>query len=543
MKSLIINLLIIVLTLTSFGVTGSNILMIFPAPSYSHTIAAKVLAKNLVERGHSITLLTTDARPMNHPNITQIDLSFSYQLWNDGFDFVAYKENNVGIENMIESFALTMYEVLVKQMGSTDVQSLIKDRNRTKFDLVIVEAMGFLPYHAFAELYDAPLMGFNSFDAPMDFHMSQGNYVNPFVVNEAALFPYLGELSFLERWNVIKIMAKVAWTVVLNPEILNRYKYLIKTFFPMIEATPQELLDRVEFLMINTHPALGFVRPLVPTTVQLGFIHIEPARALPVDLQRFLDGSRNGVIYLSLGSNVKASKLNPKYIKTFLRVFESLDYDVIWKWETNEMENKPENVMLSKWLPVSMQRNLFRSRMFKKDFCFLSRQQRDLLEHPNIKLFITQGGHQSMEEAIHCKVPVIVIPFLGDQYANANRLEKLKVGLQLDLLEMNEENLREKIIEALEPELKRNMQKLHELVYDQPISSLEKAIFWIEHVIRHKGAKHLEFKGKTVPIYQAWCLDFIVIFVVLSIAISFVSWKVLVKLFKSFSSSNKRKTE
>jgi glucuronosyltransferase len=42
-------------------------------------------------------------------------------------------------------------------------------------------------------------------------------------------------------------------------------------------------------------------------------------------------------------------------------------------------------------------------------------QQRDLLEHPKIKLFITQGGHQSMEEAIHCKVPVLVIPFLGDQ--------------------------------------------------------------------------------------------------------------------------------
>jgi hypothetical protein len=196
-------------------------------------------------------------------------------------------------------------------------------------------------------------MGFNSFDAPMDFHISQGNYVNPFVVNEAALFPYIGELSFIERWNVIKRMAKIAYTVVIKPEILNRYKFLIKEFFPMVNSTPQELLDKVEFLMVNTHPALGFIRPLVPTTIQLGFIHIEKAKPLPKDLQRYLDGSKNGVIYLSLGSNVKASKLSPKYIKTFLTVFASLDYDVIWKWETNEMENKPENVMLEKWLPVS----------------------------------------------------------------------------------------------------------------------------------------------------------------------------------------------
>jgi len=285
----------------------------------------------------------------------------------------------------------------------------------------------------------------------------------------------------------------------------------------MIESSPQELLDKVEFLMVNTHPALGFIRPLVPTTIQLGFLHIEQAKPLPNDLQRYLDGSKNGVIYFSLGSNVKASKLNPKYIKTFLRVFESLDFDVIWKWETNEMENKPENVMLSKWLP-----------------------QRDLLEHPKIRLFITQGGHQSMEETIHCKVPVLVVPFLGDQYANANRLEKLKVGLQIDLLKMDEKNLREKIIEATKPEYKKNMQKLHELVYDQPMTSLEKATFWIEYVAR-RGAKHLEFKAKNVPFHQKYCLDFIAIFALLSIATLYVSWKILVKLFKSFSLRNKSK--
>lgn len=372
MKILIKLAILIVIALTDYGTLGANILMIFPAPSYSHTIAARVLANNLVERGHAITLITTDARPMNHPNITQIDVSFSYQLWNDGFDFVAYKEKGFGIENMIEKFAHTIYEVLVMQLSSPEVQNLVKQRHQQKFDLIIVESMGFLPYHAFAELYDAPLMGFNSFDAPMDFHMSQGNYVNPFVVNEAALFPYLDDLSFVERWNVIKRMAKIAYTVVIKPDLFNRYTFLIKEYFPMINSTPQELLDKVEFLMVNTHPALGFIRPLVPTTIQLGFIHIEKAKPLPGDLQRYLDGSKNGVIYLSLGSNVKASKLNQKYINTFLRVFESLDMDVIWKWEANEMKNKPNNVLLSKWLPVSMMKSFFRQPLLTSFLIFFS---------------------------------------------------------------------------------------------------------------------------------------------------------------------------
>lgn len=389
MKFLIALIFIVVTTLTNHGSFGANILMVFPAPSYSHTIAARVLANNLVERGHSITLLTTDARPMNHPNITQIDLSFSYQLWNDGFDFVTYKENGIGIESMIESFAHTIYDVLVMQLSSPDVQNLIKQRHRLKFDLVIVESMGFLPYHSFAELFNAPLMGFNSFDAPMDFHISQGNYVNPFVVNEAALFPYIDELSFSERWNVIKILTKIVYSVVIKPDILNRYKFLIKEYFPMINSSPQELLDKVEFLMVNTHPALGFIRPLAPTTIQLGFIHIEKAKPLEADLQKFLDGSKNGVIYLSLGSNVKASKLNPKYIKTFLRVFESLDYDVIWKWETDEMENKPENVRLEKWLPVSINTTL--SALFVCLFMLST----------NLFLLATRPTRTSQNQALH----------------------------------------------------------------------------------------------------------------------------------------------
>lgn len=151
-----------------------------------------------------------------------------------------------------------------------------------------------------------------------------------------------------------------------------------------------------------------------------------------------------------------------------------------------------------------------------------------------------------MEEAIHCKVPVLVIPFLGDQDANANRLEQLGVALQLDLLKMNEENLRERIVALMKPEYRENMENLHELVYDQPMTSLSKAIFWIEYVIRHKGAKHLEFKGKHVPFYQAYCLDFIAIFIILSIILYNVSRRIIKKILKTFplkSIKNKNKTE
>jgi glucuronosyltransferase len=161
------------------------------------------------------------------------------------------------------------------------------------------------------------------------------------------------------------------------------------------------------------------------------------------------------------------------------------------------------------------------------------------LDHKKIKLFITQGGHQSMEEGIHCGVPMLVIPFLGDQYANGNRLEKLKVGNQLELLEMTEDSLREAILETLKPDYKRNMKQLRDLVYDEPMTSLDRAIFWTEYVIRHKGARHMEFAGRSVPYYEQYCLDIVAVFICCALLTIFIGKKILRKLFKSTTTKGK----
>ena len=56
----------------------------------------------------------------------------------------------------------------------------------------------------------------------------------------------------------------------------------------------------------------------------------------------------------------------------------------MWKWESEEMQDKPDNIMLSKWLP-----------------------QQDILAHPKLKLFITHGGQSSTQEALCHKKPVV----------------------------------------------------------------------------------------------------------------------------------------
>lgn len=103
----------------------------------------------------------------------------------------------------------------------------------------------------------------------------------------------------------------------------------------------------------------------------MGGAHIKPPKPLPKDLQTFLDESKNGVIYFSLGSFVKGTDMPPETTAIFLQTFAKLKQNVLWKFEDDSLPNIPPNVKISKWLP-----------------------QTDILAHPNVVLFISHGGNE-----------------------------------------------------------------------------------------------------------------------------------------------------
>lgn len=109
-----------------------------------------------------------------------------------------------------------------------------------------------------------------------------------------------------------------------------------------------------------------------------------------------------------------------------LEVFSELPYKILWKFENDELEGKPANVKISKWLP-----------------------QQDLLGHPNIKLFVTQGGLQSLEEAIVNETPLLAIPFIGDQFQNALKIKKLGIGLNLNFQKLDKVSFKSAITEII----------------------------------------------------------------------------------------------
>ena len=102
-------------------------------------------------------------------------------------------------------------------------------------------------------------------------------------------------------------------------------------------------------------------------------------------LRKFLDeAGPDGIIYVSFGSALRASVMSDDKRKALLSVFGKLKQKVLWKWETDHMEDQPSNVMLHKWLP-----------------------QQDVLGHPNVKLFVSHGGQSSFQETVCHQKPAV----------------------------------------------------------------------------------------------------------------------------------------
>lgn len=76
---------------------------------------------------------------------------------------------------------------------------------------------------------------------------------------------------------------------------------------------------------------------------------------------------------------------------------------------------------------------------------------KNFIGHPNVKAFISHGGLLGTTEAVHCGVPVIVMPQYGDQFTNARALESNGGGIILDFRTATEEQVYQALKTVLDP--------------------------------------------------------------------------------------------
>lgn len=256
----------------------------------------------------------------------------------------------------------------------------------------------------------------------------------------------------------------------------------------------EESLKNVSLLLLNTHFSSTRPRAYLPNVIEVGGLQVKPTPSpLPGDLKKFLDEAENGAILFSLGSNVKSNFLPKETLSTILKVFSKIKQRIVMKWELDELEGKPENVFISKWLP-----------------------QDDVLAHKNLKAFISHCGYGGLIEAKYHGVPIIGVPIFGDQPTNADVIVKEGWGIRIDLLEITEEKFLKGIEEVLNNSAYSEVVKnLSILAKDRPMNARETAVYWIEYIIRHRGAPHMHYPAADLNFFQDNSYDLIAFLVVL----------------------------
>ncbi|KAJ9587485.1 hypothetical protein L9F63_028263, partial [Diploptera punctata] len=275
-----------------------------------------------------------------------------------------------------------------------------------------------------------------------------------------------------------------------------RYKTYVE-LFPQQERImrkhfgegPPSILEaerNMSLMMIGTNCIFGYPSPLPPAVITYHSLHVKTTPdPLPEDLKKYLDEATDGVIYFSFGTNVLGNHLPEEKIRIFIEAFAELPQKVLWKWESDILPNKPANVQIGKWYP-----------------------QQDILTHPNLRLFITQCGLQSLQEAVHHGVPLLGIPFIADQKYNGRKIQEAGIGLQLPYGKITKESLLNGINQILHnSSFRNNAKQLSKLSRDEQESSIERTIWWAEYVLRHKGAKHLRSAALDLHWYQYLLLD------------------------------------
>ncbi|XP_049885628.1 UDP-glucosyltransferase 2-like [Pectinophora gossypiella] len=465
-----------------------KILVVYPFPAKSHNNLGNGVVRHLLTAGHEVTYITPFPLTNPHPNLRQVDVnSIKENFPVDSVNIKALMHKEVQFADD-DSIFLAVFNLAKSAVMHKDVQTLLNDPTQ-QFDVVVAEWMYNELYAGFAAAFNCPYLWILPYEPYVNtlslIDEAPNPAYSPNVISDNVP-PYTFTQRVQELWNQIQ---SVFYKKLFHEKIER--DFYEECFGPVLakKGRPlpsfEELRYNASMILGNTNPATGLPIRLPQNFKSIaGFYIEENVKPLPQDIKKVIDKAKHGVIYFSLGSNLKSKDL-PDEIKTGLKnMFGEFKETVVWKFE-EELTDLPDNVHVIKWAP-----------------------QQSVLAHPNCKLFITHGGLLSTTEAVHFGVPTIGIPVFVDQFNNVNRIVERGAAKRLDISYSLPDDLRKAIHEMIsDHRYTERAKELSMIFHDRPVSPGAELVHWVEHVVRTRGALHLRSPALHVPWYQKMYLD------------------------------------
>ncbi|EDV93634.1 GH18169 [Drosophila grimshawi] len=465
-------------------VASYNYMVVLPCAARSHYNVGSALAKGLAAAGHQVTLVSPFALKKPIKNINDLPVPSILKAMSGDIGNLL-KTSEASIIQQI----LGLYDMGIRRTGVLLSDSSVIElmQSNQTFDAVICEVFLNEAQFGLAEHFNAPLIGMGTFGA-ISWNTDLVGTPSPPSYVPHPLLKFSDHMSLVQR--VINLAFLSYEYLFMELYYLPQQEQLYTKYFPNNKQNFYDMRKNTALMLLNQHVSLSFPRPYSPNMIEVGGMHINRKRQpLPQDIEEFIKGAQHGVIYFSMGSNLKSKDLPQQKRLELIKTFSKLKQRVLWKFEEPNLPGKPENVFISDWFP-----------------------QDDILAHENVILFITHGGLLSTTESIYHGKPFVGIPMFGDQFLNMERAEQNGYGRSLVYEQLSAERLLAAIQQLIEDPKANDLVKAMSARYkDQPQLPLERAVYWVEHVTRHGGARYLRSASQDLNFVQYHNLDAILI--------------------------------
>lgn len=488
--------LLVSLSVMSPSVCGGKIL-VFPVDG-SHWVNMNLLIESLHARGHEVTVVRTSTSwyiKENAPHYRSITVSLPEAISIEEPDFfLSFLVKMLAIRKeggSPVSFVKFYWEMLgslskIHQQASLlgveifENKTLLQSIRDTHFDVVLIDPglpVGVLVAHELKLPTVFNVRWITSGEGHFVVAPSPTSYV-PTSGNAVA-----DRMTFVQR--VKNALYYLLNTCIDKFIVCPHYDRLVERYFGA-DVKFYHLLQGVDIWLIRVDFVFEFPRPTMPNIAYIGGFQCKPSAPLSSELEDFVQSSgEHGFILMSLGTLVKGLPL--EITSEIAAAFAQIPHKVIWRHTGERPKNLGNNTLLVKWMP-----------------------QNDLLGHAKIKAFVAHGGTNGIYESIYHGVPIIGMPLLFDQFENILRLEVRGAAKVVDATKITRQNFLEAIQEVLHnPSYRNNMKRLSALHRDKPMHPLETAVYWIEFIMRHKGASHLRTESYRMPWYSYHSVDVI----------------------------------
>uniref|UniRef100_A0A3B5KEN3 UDP-glucuronosyltransferase n=1 Tax=Takifugu rubripes TaxID=31033 RepID=A0A3B5KEN3_TAKRU len=497
----------LLLLICTVSVVNAGKVLVYPLDG-SHWVNMKVLIEELHSRGHEVTVVRpADSWYIKAESSYYKSITLSSSAGFDAKGFGLFVERMLAMRRegaslwsrlsleyeVVEAFYQMNKQVveMVREMfEDTQLMQRLRD---AKYDLVLTDpATG--PGVLLAHRLGLPLV----FNVRWTV---QGEGHQAIAPSPLSYIPIPGteltdQMTFWQRVQNIMYYFFSCWQIwyVTDPN----YRPFVHRYFGD-DVHYMELFQAADIWLMRNDFTFEFPRPTMPNVIYMSGFQCKPSKPLSKELEDFVQSSgEHGVIIMTLGTLVE--KLPEDVVEDIAAAFAQLPQKVIWRHKGKRPSTLGNNTLLLDWLP-----------------------QNDLLGHPKTKLFVAHGGTNGIQEAIYHGVPLVGLPLMFDQQDNFFRMKVKGVAKVLDIATVNKDNFLEALKEVLhQPSYREKMKTLSNLHRDQPMKPMDRAMFWIEFVMRHKGAKHLRtesYKMNAIQYHSIDVLAFLVTLVLLIVAV------------------------